>query len=203
MSISPATFYFTTRKVIQKLSVAPDVFVVFGVPNRQRRTYKLWIEGKTPDVVFELTSKKTRREDLNDKRYLYEQLGVREYFLFDPLREYLKPPLRGFRLEDEFYTPLAPQPFGNDEWEIDSEVMGLSLRTEGQSLRLFDPASGRYLLTRPEEAPARRQAERAQRQAEQRASAEAEARRQAEQRAAEAEAELARLRAMLQDKTGE
>jgi Uma2 family endonuclease len=183
-----------------RLFVAPDVFVVFGIPNKQRRSYKLWVEGKPPDVIFELTSKGTRRQDLHEKRYLYEELGVREYFLFDPLQEYLQPPLRGFRLEDGFYAPLSPEPFGEGEWQLDSQVLGLLLRSEGQTLRLFDTKSGRYLLTRPEEAVARRTAEQlaavevlARRTAEQRAT-------KAERRAAEAEEELARLRAMLQDK---
>jgi Uma2 family endonuclease len=191
-----------------KLVVAPDVFVVFGIPKKQRRTYKLWVEGKPPDVVFELTSKATRRQDLNEKRYLYEELGVQEYFLFDPMREYLEPPLRGFRLEGGFYAPLVPEPFGEGEWQLESQVLGLQLRTDGQMLRLFNPATGRYLLTRPEEAQARRQAEQraaeeaiARRAAEQRTAKEAAARQQAEQRAAEAEAEVARLRAMLRDQS--
>ena len=44
--------------------VAPDVFVVQGVRNQPRRIYKLWEEGEAPAVVFELTSRSTRREDL-------------------------------------------------------------------------------------------------------------------------------------------
>ena len=55
--------------------VAPDVFVVQGVRNRQRRIYKLWEEGVVPAVVFELTSRSTRREDLRSKYDLYERLG--------------------------------------------------------------------------------------------------------------------------------
>ena len=73
--------------------IAPDVFVVFGVPHHQRRIYKLWEEPQAPAVVFELTSKSTYHTDLSTKRFLYETLGVREYFLFDPLHEYLRPPL--------------------------------------------------------------------------------------------------------------
>ncbi len=34
--------------------VAPDVFVVFGVPNKKRRTYKLWQEGE--DALVETES---------------------------------------------------------------------------------------------------------------------------------------------------
>jgi len=41
--------------------ISPDVFVVFGVPKGRRRTYKVWEEGKGPDVVVELTSRGARR----------------------------------------------------------------------------------------------------------------------------------------------
>ncbi|MCS7178430.1 MAG: Uma2 family endonuclease [Anaerolineae bacterium] len=47
--------------------VAPDLFVVKGVPKGERRFFQVWKEGKGPDVVFELTSKKTRYEDLGAK----------------------------------------------------------------------------------------------------------------------------------------
>src|SRR3712207_4357261 len=36
---------------------ALDVFVVFGVPKRRRRTYRLWEEGRAPAVVFEFSSR--------------------------------------------------------------------------------------------------------------------------------------------------
>ena len=178
--------------------VAPDVFVVFGVPKKLRRTYKLWEEGQPPDIVFELTSRKTYRDDLSDKRILYEELGVREYILFDPLRDYLRPPLQGFRLkEDGYYQPLIPDNLPGGEWELDSEVLGLTLQTAGSFLRLYDPQAERYLLSRAEEAEARRQAEARQRQAEAR-------QHQAESQLAQEiaarralEDELARLRAQL------
>src|SRR5690242_8495074 len=48
--------------------IAPDVFVVRGVPKLPPRDYYLlWEEGKGPDVVIELTSKTTRREDQHKK----------------------------------------------------------------------------------------------------------------------------------------
>ncbi len=67
--------------------VAPDVFVGQGVAKRERRTYKLWEEGQPPAVVFEITSRGSRLEDLGTKRVVYAMLGVREYFLYDPLGE--------------------------------------------------------------------------------------------------------------------
>src|SRR5262249_22691336 len=74
-------------------SFAPDVFVVRGVPKAQRRIYKFWEEGVAPQIIIELTSRKTWCEDLQTKWRLYEELGVREYFIFDPEYDYLDDPL--------------------------------------------------------------------------------------------------------------
>src|SRR6516164_9256870 len=76
----------------------PDVLVARGVGKHQRRSYRLW-EGKVvPCIFFEISSKKTYREDLGKKHDLYEKLGIAEYVVFDPEGPYLKPPLQGFRL---------------------------------------------------------------------------------------------------------
>ena len=91
--------------------VVPDVFVVRGAPKGERRIYKLWEEGRAPDVVFEITSASTRREDLGTKRVLYADLGVKEYFVFDPTGEDLRPPLRAFRLSGSDYQPLKEPVF--------------------------------------------------------------------------------------------
>ena len=177
--------------------MAPDVFVVRGVPKRDRRIYKVWEEGKAPDVVFELTSASTRLADLGPKKGTYEVLSVWEYFLFDPLEEYLEPPLQGYRLGERGYRWIEDRP-------LTSEVLGLELRVEEGWLRLYERKTGRRLPTPAEVAEVRRQAEaraeqeaEARRQAEARAKQEAEARRQAEARAQAAEEELARLRAEL------
>ena len=70
-----------------------------GIAKKQRENYLIWEEGKAPDLVIELTSKSTKREDQQKKRELYRDvLRVSEYFLFDPTEDYLKPPLQGFRL---------------------------------------------------------------------------------------------------------
>ncbi len=140
-------------------SVAPDVFAVLGVSNQRRRIYKIWEEGKAPDVVIEITSSSTRRQDREEKRLLYESLGVTEFFLFDPLGDYLKPPLRGFRLAGDYFVPLEPQPLGEGNWRLQSQVLNLELHTDGSHLRLFDPATKQYLLSPAEQAQARRTAE--------------------------------------------
>ena len=67
-----------------RVSVAPDVFVVFGVEDHKRMNYKVWEEGKGPDFALEVASPNTWREDVKRKPGVYAGLGVREYFLFDP-----------------------------------------------------------------------------------------------------------------------
>jgi Uma2 family endonuclease len=124
-----------------RISASPDVFVVFGVPKLpERRVFKVWEEA-APVVVFEITSRSTRREDFNRKKDLYQGLGVREYFLYDPLAEYLRPALQGFRLVDNAYVPLAT---GHDS--IESDVLGLRFVTEYRRIRVFDRDSKAELL---------------------------------------------------------
>ena len=132
--------------------VAPDVLVSFGVPKEPpRKYYQVWKEGKAPDVVIEITSKSTKREDKKTKKELYRDvLKVQEYFQFDPTEDYLKPPLQGFRLVDGEYISI---PLENGR--LPSQVLGLHLERDGKELRLFDPVTGRRLLTSAERAEAR------------------------------------------------
>jgi Uma2 family endonuclease len=122
--------------------VAPDVFLVKGVPKGQRRTYKLWEEGRVPSLVIELTSDSTRDEDLSKKKLCYERLGVEEYFLHDPYQDYLNPALQGFRLLNGRYQRIDPEADGS----LRSLTTGLRLRIEGPRLRLVDVATGEHLL---------------------------------------------------------
>jgi Uma2 family endonuclease len=188
-----------------KACVSPDTYVVFGVSSNQRDTYKVWEEGgRLPNVVFEFTSRKTRREDSGVKRQRYEEtLRVPEYFQFDPRAEYLRPPLQGFRLVEGAYVPLEVV-----DGRLHSEELGLDLVQDGQRLRLWDPRGQRWLLsyeeafalasveTRRAETEARnaevekRRTEAAQLHAEQ----EAIARAMAEDEVARLRAELAALR---------
>jgi len=156
-----------------KARLFPDTYVVFGVPNRLRDSYKSWEEGdRLPDVVFEFTSRKTQREDTDTKLPRYQSvLRTPEYFLFDPTGDYLRPRLQGYRLENGSYVRLE---LVDDR--LHSERLGLDLVQEGEELRLFDPIGNRFLLTPLE------QARRAEEQV---------------RRAEDAEAEIVRLRAAL------
>jgi Uma2 family endonuclease len=154
--------------------VSPDIFVVKGVPKErrpERRSYRVWEEGKGPDLVIEATSKSTQQEDLEVKLALYRDvLRVKEYFLFDPFAEYLDPPLQGYRLGRKHYRPIAPV-----DNRLPSQVLGLHLEAVGELLRLYDPVKKRWLPIPPEDRAGRRQAElQARREAQARRQAEAE-----------------------------
>ncbi|HZQ05225.1 MAG TPA: Uma2 family endonuclease [Anaerolineae bacterium] len=171
-------------------SVAPDVFVIKGISKDVRRTFKTWIEGKAPDVIFELTSRSTWIEDLGNKRVLYERLGVHEYFIFDPLEEELDPPLQGFRLKNGEYQRIAPEASG----KLHSEELGLDVGIIEGELRLADPVSGRVLPSPLEGFETAREALEAAQEAEVRAEMERQARRAVEDENARLRAELDKLR---------
>jgi Uma2 family endonuclease len=156
--------------------VSPDVFVVRGVRKGLRPNYLMW-EERTPDVVIELTSKTTRAEDSNKKWKLYEgKLRVKEYFLFDPTEDYLKPSLQGFRRVRGKFRAIDPV-----DGRLPSEHLGLHLERAGDQLRLWNPETGNRVPT-----PAERRAEDATRAAQETA------------RADQAEAEVERLRRELE-----
>jgi Uma2 family endonuclease len=137
-------------------NVSPDVMVIKGVPkDKFRDTFKVWEEGgKTPNAIIEVTSKSTSENDEMDKYILYQDvLRVEEYFLFDPRAEYLKPPLKGFRLVKGKYQPIKPV-----DGRLPSRVLGLHLERNGQELRFYDPHTGGWLAT-PAEARATAEAE--------------------------------------------
>ena len=199
-----------------RVSVAPDVFVVFGVEDRMRMNYKVWEEGKGPDFVLEVASPSTWREDVGRKRDIYARLGVREYWLYDPLGAHLKPALQGNRLVDGEYErqPLLGSLDGR--LGLRSETLGLELWAKGRRMRFRDPQTGLDLLSHDEEhdqaereAAARQAtAARAEAEAAARRSAEARAEREAAARQREAdlrqaaEARVAELEALIGGKRG-
>jgi len=184
-----ANMFLYYRKGDPKAVVAPDGFVVKGVPKlpggKPRRKYVLWKEGQVPCFVLETTSESTHEKD-RDKRKTYAQLGVAEYFQFDPFGESLSPPLQGFRWVKGLYEPVRPNPDGS----LLSHTLGVIFRPDGIRLRLTAAATGVPLLRRKEIQKARRQAE-------EKADAETKARREAEERNRALEEELARLRRTL------
>ena len=181
-------FYFERGR--RSALVVPDAMVVFGVGRHSRLSYKLWEEFEVPDLVLEVVSKRSWRKDVHDKPPLYAALGVREYWLFDPLdqRRDGGPRLAGWRLDTD--GSRAPLPRCSTGDGFVSEVLDLEVLLLDGELRLRDPDTGETL---PDwsESEAKRRYETARADAETaRADAETAKRKIAERRIAELEARL-------------
>ncbi|NJM49402.1 MAG: Uma2 family endonuclease [Alkalinema sp. RU_4_3] len=124
-----------------RLRVAPDVMVIFNVAGGGRDNYKIWEEGEVPSIIFEVTSKGTKGEDESFKHLLYEQLGVQEYWQFDPKGEWIPNKLKGYWLDEDRYRLIK---------DARSTVLKLRLAVEGDLLCFYREDNGVKLLT-PEE----------------------------------------------------
>ncbi len=123
-----------------RLRVAPDVMVIFNVEPGGRDNYKIWEEGQVPSIIFEMTSPGTRNRDDVEKKHLYQNLGVTEYWQFDPRGEWIPEKLRGYRLygdEEPIYIPIT-----NNH----SEVLQLRLVVEDKIIAFYRLDDGVKLL---------------------------------------------------------
>jgi len=112
--------YFSLKQLKNEKFKGPDVFVTLGLSNKERKSWVVWEEGKSPDVVIELLSESTAKKDKTNKKDVYQnQLKVGEYFWFDPFNP---DDFQGFELSRGVYKAL---PFLNDG--LISEQLGLKL----------------------------------------------------------------------------
>ena len=141
--------------------VAPDVYAVFGVSgNHPRDSWIIWREGKAPDFVLEIASPSTWQRDATEKRSIYADMGVAEYWRFDPTGECFTPALAAERLVEGEYTPMSLTEDSEGVLRCHSEVLGLDICVMPDlEFRLYDPASGQLLRNHREEASARQAAE--------------------------------------------
>lgn len=147
-------------------SVAPHIFVVFGIPKEYRRSYKIWEEGKAPDVVFEFASESTWEDDLASKRGLYLAMGVKEYILFDPTGNYFDPILQGYFLDRDSLIRIPTIPESErGMFGIYSQKLNLELWAQPHNalenqyrIRLLNPIAGEcYAPLTKQSLPAKRQ----------------------------------------------
>ena len=128
----------------------PDLLVAFGIDQEKvdvANGYVIEEVGKPPDLVMEVASPSTGRNDYIQKRVTYANLAVPEYWRFDYTGgAYHDAPLAGDRLsETGVYRPIemTTEPDGVI-WGY-SEVLGLSLCWVAGRLRYWDRAQGQYL----------------------------------------------------------
>jgi Uma2 family endonuclease len=168
-----------------KVRTAPDVMVIFDVAPGGRDNYKTWEEGQVPVVIFEMTFPSTQDQDKTFKKTLYEQLGVQEYWLFDPKGEWIAEKLQGYRLREDTYTPIT---------DSRSEPLQLRLTVEGKLISFYREDTGEKLLIPDELVAALNQETQARLLAEAQAEQERQQRELAQQQLAEMEAMLDRYR---------
>ena len=77
----------------------PDI-VFMGNEHKDRITENYW---GVPDLVMEILSKSTAKDDREDKFYEYEKAGVLEYWIVDPFKKSIEV----FILENEAYLLLG------------------------------------------------------------------------------------------------
>ena len=172
--------------------IAPDAFVVFGVPERLikriRRLYRIEEWGPVPAFVLEVGSDSTAARDMREKREIYARMGAREYWRMDPSGgERYGEPLIGERLVDGEYERFETRVEGNGDVWARSEALGVDfywrVGDDGYGEFLVrDSETGEWLGDLGEERAARLAVE-AERDA-------------AEARARELEAEVERLRGL-------
>lgn len=165
-------------------NLCPDVFVAFGVKERERnrRIFRVKREGTRPALVIEVVSPRYRKTDRRDKVELYAQAGVQEYIIIDRRthHENVTKEVIGYRLVGGFYRPIVPDTSGL----VVCQTVSLGFGVDEQQVVIKDLVTGERLLSSLELAEA--YAETAARA------------KDAETRAKDAEAENEALRAQLQ-----
>ena len=120
--------------------VEPDVMVSFGVGRHPRDSYKLWVEGKPPDLALDGLSERTWRRDLVVRPALYRDLGVREYWQLDPMGR-TPNPICGHRLSRGDYTPIRP----NGSGAYRSAVLNAEFTYDREEMRIVDLRTGKHI----------------------------------------------------------
>ena len=131
--------------------VGPDLFISFGVDNEAIRenlpNYWLWEIGKAPEFVMEVASDSTASRDLNEKRELYQSLGIAEYWRFDSKNgERYGQIMAGERLVDGVYQPYEVQEGADGSLRCHSDLLDLNFYWDEQrGFDVLDPETGRTL----------------------------------------------------------
>ena len=144
--------------------IRPDVFLAFDVPEgldiHARSLYLPWEAGKPPDWALEVGSKSTGDVDTGRKRRIYAEIGVPEYWRFDPSGgDHHGAALAGDRLVNGDYEPIELTTEPDGILKGYSEVLELYFCWYDGNPRFYDPATGEYLENMREVWEARQNAE--------------------------------------------
>lgn len=149
------------------VQIVPDLMVIRGIDVAPQKSYRIWEVGVVPQFVMEVLSPSTYEDDKGDKKFVYERLGVQEYWLFDPQGGLLDPQtdrrVQGYCLNGrEEYEDIPPRSYGC----VRSAILELDVCAVDGNLRFWDYSSGLFLRRLSEETEAREREEQLRRQAE-------------------------------------
>jgi Uma2 family endonuclease len=127
------TVYFSRQQLKNREYRGPDFFLVKNTTSEPRPSWVVWEEdGRYPNLIIELLSDSTARQDRTIKKQLYQdRFRTNEYFWFSP--QTLE--FQGFRLVEAFYISIPTDDRG---WRW-SEELELFLGIHEGRLRYFTP----------------------------------------------------------------
>lgn len=140
----------------------PDLLVAFDVDPAAyvaSNGYIISEQGKPPDLVMEIASRRTGRVDVTSKRREYAALGIGEYWRFDETGQHHGTRLAGERLVNGEYVAVDIEEIPGGGLQGFSPVLNLYIRWEQGELRFYDPETGRPIATLADERQARADAE--------------------------------------------
>ena len=140
---------------------APEFFVALDVPDADIReaspNFFIWKLGKTPDFVVDIALPSSLENDLGRKRDIYAELGIAEYWRFDPTGgDLYGRPLVGERLVDGEYQPYELHTESEGTAWAHSELLGLDFFWDGDEFDVLDPETGKTIDPLEMEREARR-----------------------------------------------
>ena len=129
---------------------APEFFIALDVPDATIRlnspNFFVWKLGKSPDFVMDIASPSTAVNDLRHKRDMYMELGITEYWRFDPTGgELYGQPLAGERLVEGGYQPYELHTKEDGSVHGYSQLLELDLCWDGNEFDVLDPETGRTI----------------------------------------------------------
>ena len=193
--VSGERFIVPTPGTPSNQRISPDLLIAFNANPalyRQDNSYVISKQGKPPDLVMEIASRRTGEIDVEDKPAKYAILDIPEYWRFDETGQFHGTKLAGHRLLEGRYEPVPIEEIEEGVLQGHSTVLNLFIRWERGELRWHDPETGNEIPTFEQEREGRL-AEQEERMAERDARLAAEARlAEQEARVQELETELAR-----------
>ena len=141
----------------ESISFAPDVFVVFGVPATNLKSYVQAEHGNIPPhVIFEVLSASNDAEEMRSKFQNYQKYGVKEYYVYDPVAQ----SMQGYVRNETGNLLLEIPAVAMQNWQ--SPLLKMFMRLEGGEWKFYYPDGKPFRRYRELSADEKKQTERAE-----------------------------------------